>query len=153
MHDYRLEHVTSYSATLESPPEVIGPLPEGIRVNFYVTGGKAEGPRLNGTLRPVGGDWLTLRRDGVGVLDVRATIETHDEALIYVAYNGIAELGEDGYDKFLAGEPPERFPLRTAPRLYSAHPDYQWVNRLQFISVGEADLARSEVHYDVYALR
>lgn len=46
MHDCRLEHVTSYSATLESPPEVIGPLPEGIRVNSYVTGGKAEGPRL-----------------------------------------------------------------------------------------------------------
>ncbi|MES1945529.1 hypothetical protein PC39_15479 [Salinisphaera sp. PC39] len=153
MHDYRLEHVTSYSATLESPPEVIGPLPEGIRVNFYVTGGKAEGPRLNGRLRPVGGDWLTIRRDGVGVLDVRATIETPDEALIYVAYNGVAELGEDGYEKFLAGETPERFPLRTAPRLYSAHPDYQWVNRLQFISVGEADLSRFEVHYDVYALR
>lgn len=153
MYDYRLEHITSYSATLESPPEVIGPLPEGIRVNFYVTGGSADGPRLQGKLRAVGGDWLTIRRDGVGILDVRATIETPDEALIYVAYSGVAELGEDGYDRFLAGDPPKRFPLRTAPRLYSAHPDYQWVNRLQFISIGEADIERSEVFYDVYALR
>lgn len=152
-YDYNLEHVTSYSAKLESPPEVIGPVPEGIRVNFYVTGGKAEGPRLNGTLRPVGGDWLTIRRDGVGVLDVRATIETADEALIYIAYNGVAELGEDGYEKFLAGDVPPQFPLRTAPRLSSSHPDYQWVNRCQFVSVGEADLGRSEVFYDVYALR
>ncbi len=35
--DYALEHLFSYTAELE-PPEMIGPVPEGIRVNFYVTG-------------------------------------------------------------------------------------------------------------------
>jgi len=37
---------------------------------------------VSGKLRPVGGDWLTIRKHGVAILDVRATIETHDGALI-----------------------------------------------------------------------
>lgn len=64
MFEYRLEHIFSYSATLKNPPEVIGPVPGGIRANFYITGGEISGPRLRGTLRPVGGDWLTVRPDG-----------------------------------------------------------------------------------------
>jgi hypothetical protein len=38
MLDYSLEHIFSYSATLKNPPEIIGPVPEGIRANFYATG-------------------------------------------------------------------------------------------------------------------
>jgi len=56
--DYSLEHIFSYTATL-SPPEVIGPLPEGVRVNFYVTGGEVKGPKVYGKFRPVGADWLS----------------------------------------------------------------------------------------------
>ena len=154
MIDYRLEHVCSYNATLNPTFEVIGPVPEGIRVNAYVTGGEVSGPKLRGRLLPVGGDWLTIRTDGVGVLDVRATIETHDGALIYVTYAGVIDLGEDGYQKFLQGEPPASgTPIRTAPRFHTAHPDYQWLNRLQCLGIGQAFLERSEVVYDVYAVR
>ncbi len=73
-----LEHVCSYWATL-TPPEVIGPVAEGIRANFYVTSGEVSGPKMQGRLRPVGGDWLLVRTDGVGVLDVRATMELDTE--------------------------------------------------------------------------
>jgi Protein of unknown function (DUF3237) len=55
-----LDHLFSCQAMLHAP-EIIGPVPEGIRVNFYVTGGTIEGPRLRGTTLPVGGDWLTIR--------------------------------------------------------------------------------------------
>jgi hypothetical protein len=72
--DLQLEYTCSYWATL-SAPEVIGPLAEGVRVNVYVTEGEIFGPTMRGRLRSVGGDWLTLRPDGVGILDVRATIE------------------------------------------------------------------------------
>jgi hypothetical protein len=153
MHDYRLEHIFSSTANLQAPPEVIGPTPAGLRVNFYVTGGEVTGPRMTGTLRPVGGDWLTIRTDGVGILDVRATIETADGALIDLVYTGVGDLGEDGYDRFLRGDLPEHVPLRVAPRFLTAHPDYRWLNRLQCINVGEVNLATFEVGYDVYALR
>ena len=89
MIDYQLEHIFSYEATLMNPPEIIGPVPEGIRVNFYTTSGEVTGPRVTGRFRPVGGDWVVMRRDGVAVLDVRATIETNDGALISVTYPGL----------------------------------------------------------------
>jgi hypothetical protein len=147
-----LEHLFSYMANLKAPPEIIGPVPEGIRVNFYVTDGVLTGPRLRGRLLPVGGDWLTLRRDGIGVLDVRATIETDDGALIDVAYRGIGDLGEDGYEKFLRGETPKKIALRTAPMLRTAHPRYQWLHRVFTVGVGEADFERFAVRYDVYSI-
>jgi hypothetical protein len=153
MDEPKLEHIFSYTAQLQAPPEVIGPTPAGLRVNFYVTGGEVSGPRLSGKLRPVGGDWLTIRPDGIGILDVRATIETDDGALIDVEYTGIGDLGEDGYDRFLRGDLPPKVPLRVAPRFLTAHPDYQWINRVQCINIGDVDLTTFLVSYDVYALR
>jgi hypothetical protein len=43
--NYSLEHIFFYSATLINPPEIIGPVPEGIRANFYVTRGEVKGPK------------------------------------------------------------------------------------------------------------
>jgi Protein of unknown function (DUF3237) len=101
----------------------------------------------------VGGDWLTLRTDGMGILDVRATIETQEEALIYVSYTGVGDLGEDGYERFLRGEGGGIVPLRVVPRFLTAHSDYQWLNRLQCVGIGQVNLESLEVGYDVYALR
>ena len=152
MFDYDMEHICSYSATLEAP-EVIGPLPEGLRWNIYVTGGEITGPKVQGTVRPVGADWLTIRTDGVAVLDVRATFETDDGALIYLTYNGIGDLGEAGYERALNGDLPKTLQLRTAPMMKSSHPDYLWVNRYQYVNIGEVDFETLVVAYDVYALR
>jgi len=153
MIGHHLEHAFSYTALLAKPAEVIGPVGEGIRANFYVTGGEVSGPALSGRLRPVGADWLTIRRDGVGLLDVRATIELADDALVYMHYQGVTDLGPDGYDKFLAGDAPSRLSLRTTPRFHTAHPRYAWLNRIQALGVGEADLETYAVRYDVYALK
>jgi hypothetical protein len=136
MFEYRLEHVMSYTVTLAAP-ETIRPIAEGLRVNFYPTGGEVTGPKLSGRIRPVGGDWLTIRRDGVGILDVRTTIETHDGALIYMSYYGTLDLGEDGYEQFLQGKLPSEAALRASPRLFTAHPGYVWLNRLHCVGMAE----------------
>ncbi|MBZ5599706.1 MAG: DUF3237 domain-containing protein [Acidobacteriia bacterium] len=153
MLPYSLEHICSYSAKLQNPPEVIGPVAEGLRVNFYVTSGEVTGPKIRGIVRPVGGDWLTIRTDGIALLDVRATIETHDQALIYIAYTGVGDMGEDGHRNFLKGVLPPKLPLRVVPRFQTSHPAYLWLNRLQCLNIGEADLERFEVRYDTYAVR
>jgi hypothetical protein len=152
MIDHKLEHILSYTGELAVPPELIGPVPEGIRVNFYSTGGEVAGPRIRGTVRPVGGDWLTVRRDGVAILDVRTTFETRDAALILVTYPGVIDLGEDGYDKFLRGELPAAAKIRTSPRFTTSHPQYLWLNRLHCIGVGEYVAATNHATYDVYAV-
>jgi len=152
MFDYTLEHLFSYSASL-SEPELIGEVHGGLRVNIYVTGGEVTGSALQGRILPVGGDWLTLREDGTALLDVRATIQSHDAALIEVVYNGIADLGEDGYQRFLDGALPESVPIRAAPRFRSAHANYRWLNRLQCVNIGAAEFGKGRVAYDTYALR
>src|SRR6185503_2537551 len=106
MNPYTLEHIFSYRGTLTSPPEAIGEMSEGIRVNFYSTGGEITGPKVRGRMKPVGGDWMTVRKDGTALMDVRTTFETNDGALILVTYQGIADLGEGGYERFLKGELP-----------------------------------------------
>jgi hypothetical protein len=152
MFSYNLEHIFSYTATI-TLPERIGPVAEGRRVNFYVTGGKVEGPKVNGKLLPVGGDWMTVRTDGVGILDVRATIQTHDDALIYTAYSGVMDLGKNGYEKLPKGEVPAVVSLQSAPRYYTSHPAYQWLNRIQCVGIGQSDMSRLEVSFDIYAIR
>lgn len=152
MPELKSEFICAMFATLQAPPEVIGPVPQGIRVNFHITGGTIDGPRLKGKLRPVGADFFTLRHDGVGELDVRATIETDDGALIYVHYVGIGDMGSDGHARFLAGELPPRVSLHTGPRFSTAHPGYQWLNRLYCVAAGVVDMQTFEVRYDIHAL-
>ncbi len=148
----RLEYVFSLTCALQ-PPEVIGPLPEGIRANFYLAGGEIDGPKLHGKIRPVGADWFTMRSDGVGILDIRATFETDDGALVYAAYTGMTDAGQDGYERFLRQDLPPVLPLRIIPRYSTAHPNYQWLNRLQCVGFGEVNLQSLEVRFDIYALK
>ena len=153
MYDCTMEHICAMRGSLRNPPEIIGETPEGLRVNFYVTGGEVNGPRLKGEVLPVGGDWMTIRKDGVAILDVRATLVTADQALIYIAYTGVVEAGEDGYQQFLDGDLSNKLPIRGTPRFLTAHPGYLWLNRLQCVNVGEADMETLVVSYDLYALK
>lgn len=154
MFEYHLEHICSYNATLNPDMEIIGPTPEGLKMNVYITGGEVKGPKLQGKIRPVGADWYTLRTDGVGILNVRATIETDDGALIYVTYRGVSDGGEGSYESFLKGELPESgAPIHSSPIFSTSHPDYLWLNRILCLGIGQAFLDRMEVEYDVYAVR
>jgi hypothetical protein len=150
--DYKLEHILSYTGRLASQPEVIGPVPEGLRVNFYSAGGEISGPRVQGVLRAAGGDWMTVRRDGVGVLDVRTTFETHDGALILVTYAGVIDFGENGYDAFVRGDLPATARIRISPRFATSHPAYLWLNRVHCLGIGAFTAAANAARYDVYAV-
>jgi hypothetical protein len=153
MMSYQIEHVLSFTGKIPPTPEVIGPVAEGVRVTFYNVGGEFSGPRLHGHLREgAGGDWYTVRRDGMGLLNVRTTFETHDGALILVTYHGFAELGEDGYETFLERGTPPVVNLRISPRFLTSHPSYMWLNRLHCFGIGLYDAATGAAHYDVYAL-
>jgi len=153
MNDYSLEHVLSFTGIGGNAPEALGAVPEGIRVNFYNAGGTVSGPRIRGKVRPVGGDWLVVRKDGVALVDVRVTFETDDGALILVTYGGTIDFGQDGYDGFARGEIPAAARIRTSPRFSTAHPDYAWLNRLHCIGVGEYRASTRTAAYDVYAVR
>jgi len=153
MLHYSLEHVVTFTGQGGKPPELIGPLPEGVRINFSNTGGHFAGPRMRGKLRDFGGDWMTVRTDGVALLDARVTFETEDGALILVTYPGHIDFGEAGYANFLRGKLPETAQIRTSPRFYSSHPKYVWLNRLHCLGIGEYQSASRSATYEVYAVQ
>ncbi len=88
MDEPRFELLYEMKVDLE-PPQIIGQTPQGNRQILYVRSGTFQGPRMRGELLPGGGDWFLLPPDNVGELDVRATLKTHDGALIYATYRGI----------------------------------------------------------------
>lgn len=152
--DLKLEHVFSYNATL-APPELIGPVPDNIRANFYVLGGDVWAPdgTAIGKVKGVGGDWLTIRKDNKGQLDVRATVETFDGALLYVTYSGFVDLGEGGYENLLKGKLPPTAHVRAAPQICTSSPAYAWVNGCQFLNIGEVSFEKNFITYDTYVVR
>lgn len=154
----RLPFTMEYLASIRIPlkaPETIGVTPEGIRVNWfwYPAEGEIIGQKIRGKVRQMGGDWMTIRRDGVGLIDVRATIETDDGALVSVSHHGHYDLGPTGYQDFLDHRWPARAPTRTTPTFHTAHPDYVWLNRLVCVGIGEVRMQELAYAYDLYALR
>jgi hypothetical protein len=93
------------------------------------------GPTFSGRPRPVGWGRLLVRTDGVGIIDVHASIDTDDGALVAVTYYGRLDLGEDGYQKYLqsglAGFLPGEIQLRMVLHFHTTHPNYLWLNRVQ----------------------
>lgn len=152
MNKYELEHVLTLTAYFGGT-EVIGVVPGGLQMIAYFTGGEVTGPKVQGSLHAVGGDWFTIRQDGVGLVDVRTTIETHDGALIYVHYTGVADMGADAYNQALQGQLPPVIETRTSVHMQTGHPDYAWVNRVLGVGIGYAPMAEGKVTYDIYALR
>jgi len=145
-----LEFVSAISCKLSTQPDIIGETPEGLRINFYLDGGHAVGPHLNARILPRGADFLTIRRDGVGAVQVRATFQTDDGGILDADYYGFIDLGEDGYQLAARGIFPPSAAVQLAPRLTAVTPRYKWVNRHQFVGIGRASLALSEVDYDLF---
>ena len=53
-----------------------------------------EGPEIKGTVELT--DWVLMRADGTGEVDVRGTIYTDDGANIYIFYTGILDMSKGG---------------------------------------------------------
>jgi hypothetical protein len=147
------EFLGALTIQLARPPESFGTVPEGLRITWYVASGEIRGPKINATVRGEGGDWMLVRRDGVGVADVRITYEATDGALLMSCYGGTFDLGEDGYQRALCQEYDPWPPLVLAPRFTTSHPNWLWLNRLQCIAVGRVTMATLKVRFDLYAVR
>jgi hypothetical protein len=148
----RLEFISTIMSTFSSKADVLGETPQGLRINYYLEGGVVIGPRLSGKVLPRGGDLLTIRRDGVGVVFAHALYQSDDGALIGADYIGFLDLGEDAYSRAARGDFPELVALQLAPTLTTAHPRYLWMNRIQFAAVGQVRRTALTVEYDLFAL-
>jgi hypothetical protein len=101
----------------------VGSMPRGRLFIFPILGGSFEGDRLRGKVLAGGADWATATADGAFELDLRATLEADDGALIYLTFTGVRD--------------DARQYLRTLPRFETAAPQYDFLNRLLAVGIGE----------------
>lgn len=143
-----LEFVAAVALRFDSPLSV-GETPDGIRLHFRVHG-TLEGPTLRGEFPPCMA-YLRIDKDGVGTIHVRAPLLLKDGALAELDSTGRYDFGEDGYHRAIAGDLPDSA-LGWCPRFYTGSAKYLWLNRTQFLGVGELLPRKTSVDYDLFAI-
>jgi len=126
-----------------------GPL--GTRAVVSVTGGSAQGERINGSVVGAGADWAVIGPDGYGRLDVRVQVRTDDGAVLYIAYTGLLEMN-DAVQRALAGGETafdDQY-FRTTPVIETGDARYAWVNTTLF--VGRGRMLTDGVEYEIYRI-
>lgn len=122
-------------------PMVLSRTPVGDRLIYEVESGTIEGDRIRGKLRGnAAADWFVVGPDGTGTLDVRATVETDDGALVFLHYSGRVDVTRG-----------PTAPLYSAPLFETGDDRYRWLNRIQ--AVGKGLLSGLILTYDLYELR
>jgi hypothetical protein len=132
-----LVHLCDARITLREPV-ALPDTPLGTRVIVEVATAEFTGDRLKATLKGVAAaDWVTFDSRGLGTIDVRMTLETHDGAIVFTSYRG-------------------RFDLSTgtaiaAPLYDTGDERYLWLNAIQAIAKGKTDSTTLE--YEIYEVR
>jgi hypothetical protein len=122
-------------------PLVLSNTPAGTRVIVDVKTFSVEGERLRGKMKgTAAADWLTIGPDGTATLDVRATVETDDGAIVFAYYQGRRDFSV-GFDA----------PLYTAPKFETGDERYAWLNKIQAVAKGALD--GTTLTYEMYELR
>ncbi len=140
-HDIQLVHLARVELQL-GVPQIIAEGPRGTRLMVDITKASWEGPRLKAVQAPCpSGDWATVSPDGALMIDVRATIETHDGATIFVTYEGRSDYSKGG-----------TAPIIVTPKFETADPRYSWLNKVQAVGRGRSE-GMSKLIYEVYEVR
>jgi truncated hemoglobin YjbI len=139
------------TATLRK--ETVGVTADGLRINWHVVEGRFVGPGFDSTVLPGAADWMRIRSDGIGIVNVHACFETSNGARVYGSYAGHFDLGEDGYARALREEYAPLPPVVVTPTYATADPELAWLNRVQCFGVGRVDMKAFRVQFDVYVVR
>ena len=98
-----------------------------------------------------------IRADGSGVLDVRFCLETHDDALLYVFWQGrfwsAPEDAEYALDVEKADDPAGawRYDFRAAPLFETGDARYAWLNNI--IAVRKSRTGHGGPSHRIFAVR
>ena len=141
-------HLTTLTLEVDFPKIVpIGAIPAGRRGIAPVAGGRFEGDRLQGTVRP-GHDWFVTRADGSLLIDVRLTLETDDGAMVYLTYQGTMRGSAEAMNRFRKGEQlqPQNYQLHVVAKAECGDPRYSWLNDAIIVGIGEQTLRGPVYH-------
>ena len=126
----------------------IGLVPEGLRLNAYYQGRITEGPLTGDTVDGV--DYFLLRRDGVGVVDVRQVFSGEGGRTVAAEVHGyvaapspMPPLEEVADPAFVW--PDVDLPMHGAVDLRTAVPEMRALNATVFGFTGTLNVARGEL--------
>jgi hypothetical protein len=140
-----IELVPLTNATLTlAKPIALPRTPMGTRMITELEDVVFDGDRLRGRVKgAAAADWMTVSAELVGTLDVRALVETHDGALVYVSYHGRLDLSK----------PLGTAPIYTAPLFESGDERYAWLNTVQAVAKGSLSEDTRTLTYEIYEVR
>jgi hypothetical protein len=152
MNTLRFQPLFDISLSL-SPVQDVGASPLGTRRIVPVAGGTFRGDRLSGDVMPnAAADWVLVRADGSVQLDVRLTLQTDDDTLIYMSYRGVRHSSPEVAQRMARGDSvePDEYYFRTTPVFETASPKYAWLNNI--VSVGVGERLATGVKYKVFEI-
>jgi len=131
---------------------LLATLPYGKRIIANVDGGHFEGPNIKGTVQPPAGDWLLIQADNSVQLDLRVSLVTDDNTLIYMSYQGLRAGQRPVLDRLAAGEDvdPREDYMRTICKLETAVGKYDRLNQL--LAAGTGQCFPDRVVYDIHQI-
>ena len=110
------------------PPIEVGTGPAGTRLIFENESVKFDGDRFSGEMvGAASGDWLLVGPEGTATLDIRATLRTHDGAIVFTQYHGRMDASE-------GLELPKT--VYVTQRFETGDERYAWLNRIQAVGKG-----------------
>ncbi len=127
----------------------------GLAYGFIgVKGGWFRGPRISGTAIPGGGDWPTIRANGVAVFDASYLLQADDGTQIRLHNRGLRvdpELRVDG-GAFVPGQPrqfhePKDVYFRVTPLFDVEEGPHDWLAKRVFVGIGERRPSGNRIHY------
>ena len=129
----------------------IGPAPDDIVLLYTIASGTFEGPRIHLTAVPnTGAECDRMRADGVISLESRQLLSTPSGDLFYVTLSGIYDVGDDGYVDALDDVLKSRARAELAIRFYAAADNYRWLNRAQFVGLGQRDFGTDTLTLQIF---
>lgn len=146
--EYGLTFFARLTADLRA--EVLGETPDGYRINFFVLGGSIVGPDIHAEIRAEGGDWMCIREDGLGIVDINITYDTDDGALILEQAGGVFQLGTDGLANVKSGRYVGEPPFFATPRWLTSSPAWAHLNGIQGFGFGRVVMEQLQVQCDIY---
>jgi hypothetical protein len=134
----RLTLVYRLEATLGEPLD-LGESAQGHRRIVPQTGGTFRGPEIAGKLLPgASADWQIVLPDGTALGDIRYTLQADSGALLYAQSRGIRHGSPEVLARLARGEDGDagEYTFRTTTQIETAAPEFAWINKGIFISVG-----------------
>jgi hypothetical protein len=139
-------HLFDWHVEFEPPQISVTPL--GTQRNYVIRSGVCNGDRLRGRFLPGGGDAILFGPDGVGRLDIRATLRTDDDQLIFVTGTGIVAIPPPALERLRAGEAIrwDEMYMRWTPRFATGSESHSWLNSIVAVSVNDLGPNSDQVH-------